>query len=404
MDGGSGLLLTEYGFDLKNVSGSFDKNILYKYIDEHIPMLEEPRRDVIDAVISCVCSRNVQTILVEKKYIDEDYLDTYSRYYSKAFNQKASHCVRIHFFSESYSESDFFSEPAITPDHYLGFCIVRPTGNQFISRTVLAPPHPDSHDSYFLHARTEATSHILGVPHRVNGSPFIQQDINTFICAGAALWVVSHLMEKVGRARRFYPAEIGELAQKGLSHGQLRRGLTVEQIVMATRDMGFNPHIEAYNLDKIDDEDAHNRVVARICDYIHVAVDSGIPAILAYQLGPDDGHAVAVVGHDVVERLQLPGSHIVSEFNGYLRNSIFVENFYVMDDAKGPYQKFPVNKSQNNPLSIEACKSISVICPMPLEVTVEYGDVLPNLSMGSSRQWEQFFFSWKTVVECQFSP
>ena len=45
----------------------------------------------------------VQSILVEKEYIDTDYQEDYSFHYSKCFNQAYSpKCRRLHLFNKTY--------------------------------------------------------------------------------------------------------------------------------------------------------------------------------------------------------------------------------------------------------------------------------------------------------------
>src|SRR3972149_6959373 len=39
-----------------------------------------------------------ETIVIEKEYVDADYLDTYSRYYASLFADYRNKCWRLHFF------------------------------------------------------------------------------------------------------------------------------------------------------------------------------------------------------------------------------------------------------------------------------------------------------------------
>ena len=51
-------------------------NIHFHYLDEYFRGL------------------NVQTVLIEQGYIDKDYLEDYSRYYAKCFQEYSKRCVR----------------------------------------------------------------------------------------------------------------------------------------------------------------------------------------------------------------------------------------------------------------------------------------------------------------------
>ncbi len=333
-----------------------------------------PRSDVIEVVLNVVKSRRAETIVVEHQYIDADYLETFARHYSKSFRQRESKCLRLHFFRKQLSASDLLTMPEPTRNAYLGYCILRPTGNQYVSRTVLCPPHEPDHDARFIPAAARFPVHLLGHELSVNGAPFIQQDANTFVCAGAAIWTVSFFMHAEHHTPRYFPAEITELARASFSHGQVRKGLTAAQITMTLQRMNLNPYVEAFQgLQELRaaDHDAHSTLLARLRDIIHIFVDSGIPPILAYWQKGRGGHAVAVVGHDIAKRdlsqvQQLP--------TGVVYNSEFVDTFYVMDDARGPYVPFHVKDGHGTP-SLAECDQVSIIAPTPPEVTLDYEDV-----------------------------
>jgi hypothetical protein len=133
----------------------------------------------------------------------------------------------------------------------------------------------------------------------------------------------------------------------------------------------------------------------RIRDYIHVFVDSGIPPILAYRQSTDGGHAVAVVGHDIVER----PDELNADWNAFLgtfRNSYFVDTFYVMDDARGPYVPFYFEKDSDPAVPcMSNCDHISVIAPVFCEVAIDYhfqrnqGSILDEF-IRMSDDWNQW--------------
>jgi hypothetical protein len=247
---------------------------------------------------------------------------------------------------------------------------------------VVVPPHERNDDARFLHAAADFDAHVLGRKLVARGAPFIQQDANTFICAGAALWVVGLFMHAMHKGARFYPAQIAEMARQSYSHGQLRKGLTAEQIVMTLRQMGLNPHVEAYsNLHHLRSHDPqiHRAVLARLADFIHIFVDSGLPPILAYTTAAGEGHAVVVVGHDIAQRDDVP-DEILWVFKKVLRNSYFVDTFFVMDDARGPYAPFHVWTRQDTVIpSLADCDRVAVIAPMPMESALDYHDAITEL-------------------------
>jgi hypothetical protein len=143
---------------------------------------------------------------------------------------------------------------------------------------------------------------------------------------------------------------------------------------MTLQRMNLNPYVEAFQgLQDLRNTDAlaHATLLARLRDIVHIFVDSGIPPILAYWRKDPRGHAVAVVGHDIARRKlgqvqQLP--------SGLVYNSEFVNTFYVMDDARGPYVPFHVESGHGTP-SLAECDQVFIIAPTPLDVSLNYEDV-----------------------------
>ena len=263
------------------IDDKFDEQ-LNQLLDEHLHLVAgQPQRDVLDEVLGVVKRIGLKTIVVEKEYVDADYLETFAFHYSKAFQLKPSTCCRIHFFECSIEDRDFPNLSQQQRDAYLGYCILRPTGHQYISRTVLKPPHVPTGETRFLHAAGRFRAHLFGHALHVDGAPFIEQDANTFICAGAAIWCVALYMHAEHGAPRFYPAEITQLARSSFSHGHLRQGLTTDQIVMTLQRLGLEPRVLSYwGLQELrqKDPDAHRMLMHQIRDFIHVTeslLDSG---------------------------------------------------------------------------------------------------------------------------------
>ena len=80
----------------------------------------------------------VQTVLVERHYIDKDYRDTFSNYHSKRFQTPDSRCNRLHFFSEQLDKAAL-SDAAKLQACYLGYSVIRPTRPNCVGRTLIKP-------------------------------------------------------------------------------------------------------------------------------------------------------------------------------------------------------------------------------------------------------------------------
>ena len=83
-----------------------------------------------------------KSILLEKEYLDKDYLEDYSRYYIKSFNNNGYLSARLHFFSEEINHNYInsclskFERKKLDKlqNSYLGFMVIKPLNQTFIGR------------------------------------------------------------------------------------------------------------------------------------------------------------------------------------------------------------------------------------------------------------------------------
>ena len=87
-----------------------------------------------------------KTVVFEYNYVDKDYQDEFSSYYSKSFKNYARRCTRLHFFSCPMPKPDPLDFRRYPAGAYLGFIVLRPTDLQRMGRTILKPTvtKPDS--------------------------------------------------------------------------------------------------------------------------------------------------------------------------------------------------------------------------------------------------------------------
>lgn len=180
----------------------------------------------IDRIMRDVCGNAWKGVVVEEDYVDKDFQDEFSAFYSKAFKTYSPRCVRLHFFSKKVSQKNIenFSLPV---DSYLGFMVVRPTDLQRVGRTVLKP-HIDENKNVFITCQEEFCAHILGERLTVKGMPFIQQDTQVGVCAQASLWMLARYMSRRFGLRDYLPAEINQFAKSHSAGGRIlpsERGL-----------------------------------------------------------------------------------------------------------------------------------------------------------------------------------
>jgi len=158
-----------------------------------------------------------KTLVVEQFYIDRDYIEDHSVFYSKSLYPYPNYCRRIHFFMEEVArlqeQLQRIVEVGIREGEevyrqacrefadrtYLGFTVIKPLHGSPVGRTVLRcypekPENPaDSSRRDFSGTRVY-TAHLLGVELSVRGLAFQQQEIGVIACATTAVWSALHKM------------------------------------------------------------------------------------------------------------------------------------------------------------------------------------------------------------------
>ena len=123
-------------------------NYLYHYIKS---LAEEHKgRELLE---------DEMTVVVERYYVDSDYIDDYSHFHVRSFFEYGRLCVRLHFFANDIQERQFLSwlaDPAnpgfsAALKDYLGFVVIRPLPKTFVGRTCLLPPKRASLEVPFGH-------------------------------------------------------------------------------------------------------------------------------------------------------------------------------------------------------------------------------------------------------------
>jgi hypothetical protein len=143
--------------------------------------------------------------------------------------------------------------------------------------------------------------------------------------------MASLYMHKRFEAPRLFPSQINELIRRCLSLGSVREGLNPLQVVIALREMGYEPHY----FPRLQGEPPFS-----MAKLIYGYAESEIPVILALKT-PHGGHAVMVVGHDFKVRDDLK--------DAWDSNLNWIDNFYINDDAQGPYLKLGIENVASGP-------------------------------------------------------
>jgi hypothetical protein len=334
-----------------------------------------------------------RSIAVERLYIDRDYMEDHSVFYSKSLHPYPNRCQRVHFFS--LEEAEVRSEirrvlevgvsggthayheacRAFSANAYLGFSVVKPLPGSPIGRTVLRcfpetkEPSGGAALRDFGCTRVYST-HLYGVELRVRGLAFQQQDMGVSACATTAIWSALQKVRDHEDISPVTPAQITSLAGKhSLPFGRAMpsEGLSIDQMCQAIQAVGVSPNV--FRTDRIGDARA----------YVYSAVKSGVSPVLVLKLGGGH-HAVAVAGMKirtphVPSPLAVPADDVAGD----------VVALYIHDDRRGPYLRANLTEKEGRPyLSVslreagegpEVWEMTHIIAPFHAKIRLSLADL-----------------------------
>lgn len=295
-----------------------------------------------------------KTFVAEFDYVDHDYLADYTGYYSRCFKSYDRYCVRLHIFSEEFTDGDLrllLSEFDTNNElwdrirgSYCGFLVIKPLPRKMFGRTCLKTYSSDGeHDRHYVTARSYDVS-LFGMPLTVQNSlAFQEQDSVAAACATSALWSVFQATGRLFQHPIPSPIEITQAATAFLSSESRpipNKGLNLQQMAHAVRSVGLEAYVKG-----IENQDI-------LKAQIYAFIKCGIPVTLAIQLLdcaestksnhgsciPIGHHAVAVTGYSYNGSLaaEVPLANGAGSIR--LRSSK-VDKIYVHDDGIGPYAR-----------------------------------------------------------------
>lgn len=313
----------------------------------------------LEAILNIAQQLGTKTVVVEKEYVDSDFLDEFRVHYSRHFRDYERFCIRIHFFAHSFTKGNLPYLNLFKQD-YLGLSIVRPTLSFCTGRTILRSPKHDGDSTYTL-CKADFEANLSGNVLPISGMPFIQQDTNVGVCAQATLWMASLYMHQKYALARFRPSEITAAATRYLTIGPIRRGLATEQVLGALREMGYTPALFVH------------RDVNATASIIYAYVESELPVILLVER-KGEGHAVVVIGHDFHQRPRVDPS--------WKSNIHWIDNFIIHDDAAGPYANLLVKGRARSTSALHSIEEHAryIIVPLPPAIAMQADDVFDHIA------------------------
>ncbi|MGM0576174.1 MAG: hypothetical protein ACQEXJ_10640 [Myxococcota bacterium] len=140
-----------------------------------------------------------QTVVVERDYVDRDYLEDFAAYYVRCFHRYPRSCARLHFFREEFDVHEFESwlgearaelPRKLGGASYLGFIVVKPLPETIMGRTCLRSYGDTSERRYPVTVKYPVS--FFGWDLAVESLAFQEQDHVAAACATSALWSAFH--------------------------------------------------------------------------------------------------------------------------------------------------------------------------------------------------------------------
>ena len=302
-----------------------------------------------------------QSVLIEDEYIDRDYIEEYSVFYSLSRKNYPNSCLRAHFFSlaeeelesqlssllaqcrEADERANHYRCAKFSDDAYLGFAVIKPLAGCPIGRTVLRC-YPEECGTgerrLFLGTRSYA-AHVAGIELQVRGLAFQQQDQGVSACATTAIWSSLQQAQSHEDIASISPARITLAASRfSLPFGRAfpSEGLSVEQMCIAVESTGLSPVV----LKRLKFNEARGA--------IYSALLSGLAPILVIKndSNPQRYHAVAVMGMRIRE--DSPGIPVLSEETQDSAGRM--QAVYLHDDRHGPYLRADLQEVSKSRLGL----------------------------------------------------
>lgn len=314
---------------------------------------------------------HVKVVVLERSYICKDHRNLHSRFLSKKFRDRPSHCSRLHFFSsEQINRDSLFRRPIEAQDHYLGFSVIRPIPERELGRTVIdAEKMGLTHEGGAYYMRTRFRANLNGVDLYLQGFPFMTQDVEATGCSHAALWgICRYLSQRYSEYSEFRPYDL--VLRTSPERGRVipYRGMTHADYATILADFGCHPVSFTTRVGEDSFLD--------VCAY----VESGIPVVASMQNQKDGpGHVVNLIGHTTNENQSFRRKGFFHETPAgettlhIADSAAFLDSFIINDDNLFPYRNLGFEglgrtdhylKSRNYDIE----KIHTVVAPLPEKV------------------------------------
>ncbi|MDI9609724.1 MAG: papain-like cysteine protease family protein [Archaeoglobaceae archaeon] len=262
-----------------------------------------------------------KSFVIEENYVDRDWREEYSIFYSKTFYDNISKfTTRVHMFSEKIVNSEDWLRN-LKEENYIGYFVLRPIPIKYgkllkvLVKPMKKPLNVNEEEKLYL-AACEFTPHLGGsfVP-KIKTFPFYAQDSSVTVCAHACMWMLTEYMHRKFHLNRPTIRDFIERTIPLLGRVVPSPGLSASQMCVILSSLGYNVSIDASQSEmknyRIYDTD---RIIKRIDAYL----ESGLPTILVV-----DSHCFIVAGHTLNKNGKR--DYLIYDDSGYFIKQIILD-------------------------------------------------------------------------------
>lgn len=286
-----------------------------------------------------------KSILVERDYIDRDYLEDFASYYVRCFHPYPRKCSRLHFFDETITNEEFEAamkgaEYEKLSGSYLGFVVVKPLPQTIIGRTCLRTYPSDGGRRHYPSVR-DYEANIFGLKLVAKQTlAFQEQDHVAAACATSALWSAFQGTGKLFQHPIPSPVSITRAATKNWPRETRtfpNNGLDIIEMAHAIRDVGLEPLMLRADRHDVLKSNLYAYLKAKIPLLLIVDLyNASIKIPLLHRQKPSylGKHAVAASGYSLGLSKPVPYGG-----TGLLLKASRIDKFYAHDDQVGPFAR-----------------------------------------------------------------
>ena len=294
-----------------------------------------------NVIFSLLSKIDIFTGVIEEKYIDRTYRDSYYMHFSCKHGQYSRFCKRLFIFKGDVfgkEPEQEFSDLNVDElqKKFIGTIVIRPLREGKVGRCLINPYFICKTESLYLrYAKYSAT--ICGMRFRINAFPFSMQDGETTACAETTILnMMDYYSRKYSEYKSILPSEIANIVEKNEFQRTLpTRGLKYDTITKVFSEVGFYPRL--YGKDVFADMSQFKRVM-------HYYIESGIPIAIGAKVDEKTRHSIICIGHgkinneDIGKKIYAIADDIQGEHIWIVDSADLCQNYIMMDDGRTPYE------------------------------------------------------------------